>query len=882
MRVASIFRLRLRSLFWRARVEQELDEELRYHLERQMEAEIARGSSPEEARCAALQSIGGFEQRKEECRDMRGLNVADNLLQDTRFALRQLRRNPGFTSTAILMLALGMCASVAIFAFVDAALIKPLPYREPSRLVGVFERVPLFPRSNLSYLDYLDWKKLNTVFSSMDAYQHTGFLLSTSSGAQPALGARVSDGFFRTLGVAPVLGRYFSAGEDLAAAPRTVMLSYATWQKRYGGNPGVLGKTVTLDGTPNVVIGVLPRDFHFAPAEPAEFWVTLHASGKCELRRSCHNLFGVARLKDGVSVQAALANVKSIAQQLEKQYPDSNRGQGAAVAPLTAVIIGDIRPTLLLLLSGAGLLLLIACVNVASLLLVRSESRRREIAVRGALGASGSRLAGQFVTEGLVLVAAGSIIGLVCSSWVMHLLTTLVPADLLASMSYLHDLGFNKRVLAFAGLISLLSAVLFSITPSLHFSLSDMRQGLVEGSRGSAGITWRRLGSKLVVLELATAMVLLVGAGLLGKSFYRLLHVELGMDPEHLATIEVAAPKSHYAKDEQIAELGKRVISRVASLPGVKSVGVSSQLPVSFNGNTIWIRLLGRPYHGEHNEVNQREVSTEYFTTIGAKLLRGRYFNDADDGSKPRVVIINRALAKQYFPGEDPIGKKIGDTTLSPKSIQEVVGIVDDIREGSLDSEIWPAVYYAFNQSPETYFSVVVRASRAEQSLIPEIAAAVHEIDRDTVTRSGATMEQAISDSPSTYLHRSSAWLVGGFAMMALLLGALGLYGVVAYSVSQRTREIGVRMALGAQSSSVCRLILKEAAWLAALGLVIGLAISIPAASLIRGLLFGIQLWDAPTLIGVGTVLGIAALLASYIPARRAASVNPVDALRAE
>lgn len=882
MRLGTIFRLRLRSLFGRRRVEQELDQELRYHLERQIEMEIARGASPEEAHCAALKSIGGFEQRKEECRDMRGLNLADNLRQDMRFAVRQLRKYPGFTSTAILMLALGMCASVAIFAFVDAALIKPLPYRNPSRLVGVFERVPLFPRSNLSYLDYLDWKKLNTVFSSMDAYQHTGLLLSTSSGTEPARGARVSDGFFRTLGVAPMLGRDFSLGEDLAAAPRTVLLSYAAWQKRYSGNPGVLGRTVTLDGVPNVIIGVLPRDFHFAPAEPAEFWVTLHASGGCDLRRSCHNLYGVARLKDGISVQTALANLKSIAQQLEKQYPDSNRGQGAALAPLAAVIIGDIRPTLLLLLSGAGLLLLIACVNVASLLLVRSESRRREIAVRGALGASGGRLAGQFVTEGLVLVAAGSIIGLICSYWAMHLLTTLVPADLLASMSYLHDLGFNSRVLAFAGLISLLAAMLFSATPALHLSLSEMRQGLIEGSRGSAGITWRRLGSKLVVLELATAMVLLVGAGLLGKSFYRLLHVELGMEPEHLSTMEVAAPKSHYAKDDRIVELGKRVISRIAVLPGVKSVGIASQLPVSFNGNTVWIRLLGRPYHGEHNEVNQREVSTGYFTTIGAKLLRGRYFNEAEDGSKPRVVIINRALAKQYFPGEDPIAKKIGDTTLSPKSVQEIIGIIDDIREGSLDSEIWPAVYYPFNQSPETYFSIVVRTSKAERSLIPEMAAAVREIDRDIATRNGATMEQAISDSPSTYLHRSSAWLVSGFAVMALLLGAVGLYGVVAYSVSQRTREIGVRMALGAQSSSVCRLVLKEAAWLAALGLVIGLVFSLPATSLMRGLLFGVELWDAPTLITVGIVLGLAALLASYIPARRAASVNPVEALRAE
>jgi predicted permease len=377
-------------------------------------------------------------------------------------------------------------------------------------------------------------------------------------------------------------------------------------------------------------------------------------------------------------------------------------------------------------------------------------------------------------------------------------------------------------------------------------------------------------------------MVLLVGAGLLGKSFYRLLHVNIGLQPDHLATLEVAAPKSSYAKDEQAIALERQVVRRIASLPGVRSVGISNQLPVSGNGNTTWIRVLGRPYHGEHNEVNERDVSSDYFTTLQAKLLRGRYFTDAEDTSKPRVVIINQALARQYFPGDDPIGKKLGDTDLSSKSITEIIGIVDDIREGSLDSEIWPAVYYPFNQSPDTYFSLVVRTSQTEQSLFRTLIASIRQIDPDIVTSPGATMSEMIEDSPSAYLHRSSAWLVGGFAALALLMGVVGLYGVVAYSVSQRTREIGVRMALGAQRSTVYRLILKEAGWLTAVGIVVGLLCSLAAAALMRKLLFGIQSWDVPTLAAVAAVLAVAALVASYIPARRAASVNPLDALRAE
>ncbi len=811
---------------------------------------------------------------------MRGFNLIDNLLHDLRFAMRQLWKTPGFTCTAILMLTLGMCASVSIFVFVDAALLKPLPYRNSSRLVGVFESNGMFTQSNLSYFDYLDWKKRNDVFSSLDAYQGTAFILSTPEGAQRASGARVSDGFFRTLGVTPLLGRDFYQGEDLPAAPRTVLLSYIAWQNRYGGRPDVLGQTVNLNGAPNTIIGVLPRDFHFAPVGSPEYWITLNVSGSCEKRRSCHNLYGVARLRDGVSLQTALANVTLIAQQLEKEYPDSNRGQGASVAPLAEVIVGNIRPILLVLLSGAALLLLISCVNIASLLLVRSESRRREMAVRSALGASAARLILQFVTEGLVLVVTGATLGLASARWVMQLLTKLIPTGMLAAMPYLDSLGLNFHVLTFAGSIALLAAILFSFTPAMRLSFSEMRAGMAEGSRGSAGNTWRRLGSKLVIVELATAMVLLVGAGLLGKSFYLLLQVGIGMQPDRLATLNVAAPSAGYSKDEQAIALQRQVMSRIASLPGVETVGLVSQIPVSSNGNTTWFRVLGRPYHGEHNEVPERDVSSGYFSTVKAKLIRGRYFTEADDASKPTVAIVNRAMVRQYFPDEDPLGKQLSYVS-QPKTM-EIVGVVDDIKEGPLDTATPPVLYLPFNQDPSRFFSVVVRTSQAERSLFPALAATIRRIDAGIVTSGVASMSERINDSPSAYLHRSSAWLVGGFAALALLLGVIGLYGVIAYSVSQRTREIGVRIALGAQQSSVYRLILKEAGWLTAAGIVVGLLCSLGGAALIRKLLFGTPPWDLPTLAAVAVVLAISALLASYIPARRAASVNPVDALRAE
>ncbi len=879
---AQVFR-KLRLLAGREQFNRELEEEMTFHHELTEKDLVADGMPATEAHFAARRLFGNATRMKERSHEVMAFRM-ETVAQDLRFAARQMRRNPGFAATAIFVLTLGIGAAVAIFSFVDAALIRPLPYQDSSSLVILYESNTLGPHFHLSYLDYLDYVRRNTVFQSLDAYAPYGFMLQTPTGAQPAHGARVTAGFFRTLGIAPILGRDFRPNDDQSAAPFVTLISYAAWQHRFAGRTDVLGQTVVLDGNPTTIIGVLPRDFHFAPAEPSDFWATERPDRGCEKDRGCHNLLGVARLRRGVSLEAALTEAQKIATQIAQQYPEDDHGRGATMMPLTEAILGNIRPILLALFAGAVLLLLISAINVASLLLVRSERRRQEMAVRGALGASRVRLIRQFVTEGIMLAASAGVLGIALADLATHFLLSLFPKDVLATMPYLGQISLNPRVLAFAALVTVAAAMIFSLLPALRLSQADLRAGLSEGSRGSSGIFWRRFGSNMIVVELTMTVVLLVGAGLLGKSLYRLLHVDLGFVPDRVALLQVSASSNAYSAPQQQISFFRQLDARLAALPGVRSVAFASELPIGDGDGSSNFRIVGRAWPSEHNEVLIRDVSAGYFSTLETRLLRGRYFADNEDTSHARVVLINREMAKTYFPGEDPIGKQIYIEG-SPNKAMEIIGIVEDIQEGQPDAASRSAMYrvmYQNSPDPHDGFAVVLRTAQDEDSVLSTAAKAIHSLNPSLAVYDPGTMAERLHDSPAASLHRSAACLVGGFAGLAFLLSSIGLYGVIAYSVSQRTREIGVRMALGAPRRAVYRLILVEAARLAVVGIGAGLLCSLAATMLIRKLLFDVHAWDASILVSVALVLAAASLLASYLPARRAASVNPTEALHAE
>ena len=881
MKVLASLGRKLAILLQRDRFRSELDEEMAFHRAQTEKEFIAAGMMPKAAQQAAKRQFGNAAKLREESHAIVGFRW-ETVVQDLRFAWRQLRRNPGFAATVIIVLAMGIGASVAIFGFVDAALLEPLPYANPTRLMSVNEGgtdAGLWP---LSYPDFLDWRRMSKSFSSLDVYSPSGYLLRSGAGTEQVQGVRVSDGFFETLGVRPMLGRDFASGENRNGGPNVVILSYSTWLHRYGGRRDVVGHNIDLDNEPYLVIGVLPRGFTFAPGGDTEFWVPLNKFSTHEKMRTFYDFWGIGRLRDGVTAQTAATEMRGIAAQLKRQYAVNGRDLSASVVPLSEIIVGNVRPILLTMLGGAGLLLVIACVNVASLVLVRSESRRREVAVRGALGATRARLIRQFVTEGLLLALAGGTTGVLIAGRLMTLLAKLVPKDMAANMPFVQGAGINLHTCLFAAAIVIVVAFLLAITPALRLGFQKVADGLADGDRGVASRLWRKLGSNMVVVELAVAVVLLAGAGLLGQSFYRLLHVPLGFEPDHLATVRVTAPGAVYKSDKQIMGLYREIEARASSLPGVESAGVTTMLPAQCNCAIDGITIPSHADRTEHDDVDERHVNPAYLRTLHATLVRGRLFTDADDASSPNVAVINETLARRYFPGEDPVGKKIADTEGGHPTVWEIVGVVGDVREGPLDVEMWPAEYFSINQTHDHFFNVAVRTRQDAGSLLPLLVSTLHHVDPNLGVSDESTMREKIDLTQTALLHRFSAWLVGGFAAMALGLGVVGLYGVIAYSVSQRTREIGVRMALGAPRGSVYRMILNEAGWLTAIGVALGSVCSLGTATLIRKLLFGVAAWDARTLVGVAVVLAACAMLASFLPARRAAAVNPVEALRAE
>lgn len=870
----------LRLSFSRNHRYDELSQSIREHLDEKIADLMDRGMAKDEAEHAARREFGNVTRIEERSREVWQWPTLESILADLGFALRQFRKAPGFALTAILVLALGIGTSSSIFTFLNAALIKPLPYQVPSRLVGVFESTPSCPQCSISYPDYLDWKNSNAVFRSLEIWEAGGYLWRSPTGAVALRTARVSGGFFQTLGVNPILGRLFTSADDTPSATRTVVLPYATWQRLFGGRNDVLGQSITLDNDAYTVIGILPPSFQFAP-RAAELWVTIHDLGSCEKDRACRPFYGLARLRDGVSISAALANTRAIATQLEKQYPRSNHDQGALVISLSDSIIGDIRPLLLILLASSVLLLIIACVNVAALLLVRAENRRHEMAIRGALGASLMRLSRQLVIEAALLVAASVVFGFAVAWVIVDFLAALIPERVLRGMPFFATIGFDHRVLLFVTVISFIAWAVCTAAPLSRLSNTNLRAGLANGARTPSS-AWKRFGSNLVVIELSFAIVLLVAAGLLGKSFYHVLRVDLNFNPSHLATLEIDANTGYDTAARQF-ELSRRLIDTVSSVPGVTSAGiVESFLPVTCNCNPISYRVLGHPWNGTQTLIQSRTVSAGYFATLQVRLLSGRFFRDTDDASHLPVAVINRTMARQFFRGEDPIGKTIGDEALSSTSLHQVVGVIDDIREGGLNDPVRPAVYFEVNQSPSNYLFLAARTAQEPAAALSSIVTAIQRLDRGIGVRNEITMIQHIHNGSTFYFHSSATWLVGAFAGCAFLLGVVGLYGVIAYSVGQRTREIGVRMALGAERSSICRLILTEATSLVLLGLLIGIGISFLTGHLLESLLFGVRSWDLSILAIVSATLTAAALSAAWMPARRAAATDPMQALRNE
>ena len=808
----------------------------------------------------------------------------NNLLQDIQYGVRILRRRPGFTVMAALVLTLAIGANVAIFTFINAALLRPLPYRDPGQLVKIWDsrHSEVYSRFEASYPDYLDWRQQNQAFSSLAAYNGSGnAALSGPSGSEMIPVARVSDNFFQTLGVSPILGRAFQEGEEKPTAPQYAVLSYGFWQRHYGGRQDIIGESLTLNSTPRTIVGVLPKGFHFAPAGEADLYLTLHASGGMLTRRNLHWIHPVGRLKPGVSLEQSQSLMNVLAANLEQQYPDSNKELRTVVVPLSDVITGQIKPILIVLLAAVGMLLLIACANIANLLLARSATRAKEFAIRSALGAQRWRVLRQLIVEGTVLTSIGTAAGIVVAIVATRGMIATLPEQMLANMPYLRDATVEPTVLFFAAGLAFLTTLLCSLPPALRLSSPTMNHSLKEGGQLSAASSWKRFGSSLVVAEVAISAVLLVGSGLLLKSLYRLLHVDAGFNVSRLTTFYVFPDSKRYNEDAQALVMHDKVIDSLLAAPGVTAAGSTSTPPI-VGGNTSLFRVVGAPLTPLPYEANSRDIDSGYFPTLQAKLKAGRYFDEGDNANAPKVVIINETLAKMAFGEQNPVGQQIIFTFSPKEKPRQVVGVVSDVHEGELDVEGKPAIYSPYAQGPDNVFAVVVRSDLDRAALRPALESAVHQVDPGLVLFQMQTMQDLIAQSPAAMLHRYPAWLVSVFAVSALLLGVVGLYGIVSYSVSQRTREIGVRMALGAPRGSVLKLVLGNGARLAAIGIAAGVAGAVLAGYFLRSVLFGVRPWDVATLLLVVALLSAISVLASYVPARRASRLDPVKALHYE
>jgi putative ABC transport system permease protein len=884
VRALNRFFSRIRNFATRSRSDERLREELGQHVALQTEENVRLGMSPEEARRRALLKLGAVEAVRERYYEEKSLPLLECLQQDCRFALRQLRKSPGFTAVAVLTLALGIGANTAVFSVVYSALLQPLPYRDAWRLMVLKETTPRVGVVSVSYPNFLDWRAQNHTFSEMAVLEEVGFNLSGVTEPESVSGLAVSPNFLAMMGIRPVIGRDFEAAEEKTGTAPVAILSYSLWQRRFAGDPGVLGRTIVLDGRGLTVVGVLPSNF-LAPSNtdvliPIGVWIT-NNSQEAHERGDRGDMTVIGRLAPGITGKQATSEMEGIAARLAQEYPTTNDRCGVALQPIRDAFVGQTRPALLVLFGAVIFVLLIACANVANLFLVRGTGRTKEMALRLALGASTSRIFAQMLTESLVLSLLGGLLGVGVAFAGVRGIGQLIPAGLLPGGA----VALNIPVLLFAAAIVLLAAFVFGVTPALHSSRTDVQSELKEGSRtSSAGTAHSRVRDALAVSEAALALVLLVGAGLMMKSLYRLLQVDPGFRPNQVLTMTLSLRPDQYPKGAAVRNFWEQLLQRVRELPGVESAAVATNTPMtdSHSRNDITIEGMAQPRPGNYPHPDVHIVSPGYVPTLGITLLRGRSFTEADKEDAPLVAMVNQRLATQFFPNQDPIGKRLmfgHPNTDAPKWLT-IVGVVADTKMYGLANLSRLEVYETFRQNPSRQMDLLVKSRVDPAALTSVVRAAVYSVDKDQSIASVATMKQLVNNSIAT--RRITLVLLGLFSALALILGAIGIYGVIGYSVAQRTREIGVRMALGAPRAGVFRMVIGEGMKLAGTGIAIGILVALGLARLMSSLLYQVSTADFETFTAVAVLLLLVALAASYIPARRATSVEPIVALRYE
>jgi predicted permease len=875
-------------IFRRRKWDLERARELDAYLESEITDNIARGMSPAEARDAARRKLGNMTQIREEIFHMNSIGFIETFLQDVRFALRMLRKNPGFTAIAVLTLALGIGANTAIFSVVYAVLLQPLPYKDPARLVTVNETTPRVGSVSVSYPNFLDWRAASNTFSQMSAVHQVGFNLSGVSQPESINGDAVSPNFLSMMGIHPLFGRDFSDSEEKPGTPPVALLSYALWQSHLGGDLNVVGKTISLDGTGFTIVGVLPPDYRSLDKTdlliPIGVWAGNDSGATVRADRG--DLIVIGRLAPGATIANARGEMESIEAGLVKLYPDDNAQFGVELHPLRDSFVGDLGPAIIVLSAAVMFVLLIACANVANLFLVRGAARTREIALRIAFGATRRRIIRQMLTESFVLALFGGILGLGLAVAGIQGMGKLIPQDMLMGAS----VNLSGVVFLFLGGVVTLAALIFGLAPAAHLANPDVQSELKEGGRSvSSGSAQKRLRGILAVAEISLALILLVGAGLMVKSMYRLMSVDAGFRPDHLLKMEMDLRTQQYSKDPAVINFWNQVLDRVRALPGVESAAIGTHIPLTDeHGRTdITVEGMAQPAPGNYPHPDYHTISPGFTETLGIALLRGRTFSAADSKGAPPVALVNATLANRFFPNADPIGKRFffGNQTGNHKpgwtpTWITIVGVVADTKLYGLANAARLEVYEPFLQSPDGEMTLVVKSGVDPAATTSAIRGVVASIDKDQPIFDISTMNEVVTNSVST--RRITLILLGLFSALALLLAAIGIYGVISYSVAQRTHEIGIRMALGAHRGDVLRMVLKQGGKIAIIGVAIGIFAAVALTRLMARLLFSVSAFDPLTFAGVAILLTIVALAACYIPARRAMRVDPIVALRYE